>query len=464
MDVNERFSLIKTVGEEIITEDDLKLLLQEKKHPIAYDGFEPSGKLHIGQGLLRVININKMLKADCKFKIWVADWFAWMNNKYGGDMDKIHTAGEYFIEVWKACGLDMENVEVLWAKEAMKDENYWKTVVNIARNTTLARAERCTQIMGRESSESMPAAYVFYPCMQCADIFYLKVDIAQLGMDQRKVNMLAREVGPKIDFWKPVAVHHHMLMGLQQPPATKTKNDIQEYMLTSNAPVRLEDGSQLILRSFPPKEKIGGVNEIASKFTAITVGRDTHRIVLEHSNLKGIITPLSLTETGYINYPQLGLGIEIISVDKLNYAVRLKVELHASTIEKAIAMKMSKSKPETAIFMADSEEDVKRKIGNAYCPAKQAEENPVLEYAKYIIFERYKSMDIKRPAKFGGDLTFNSYHEIETAFAEGKLHPMDLKNSVSFYINELLNPVRKHFEKGKAAKLLEEVKSFEVTR
>lgn len=356
MNTEERFSLIREVGEEIITEDDLKLLLQKKKHPVAYDGFEPSGKLHIGQGLLRVININKMIKSGCKFKIWVADWFAWMNNKYGGDMEKIRTAGEYFIEVWKACGLDTENVEVLWAREAMKDENYWKTVVNIARNSTLARVERCTQIMGRESSESMPAAFVFYPCMQCADIFYLKVDIAQLGMDQRKVNMLAREVGPKLGLWKPVAVHHHMLMGLQQPPA----------------------------------------------------GEDS--------------------------------------------------------IERKIAMKMSKSKPETAVFMADSEEDVKRKIGNAYCVAKQVADNPILEYAKYIIFEKFKEMEVKRPEKFGGNLLFASYNELETAFAEGKLHPMDLKNSVAFYINELLNPVRKHFEKGKAAKLLEEVKSFDVTR
>jgi tyrosyl-tRNA synthetase len=29
--------------------------------------------------------------------------------------------------------------------------------------------------------------------MQCADIFFLKADICQLGVDQRKVNMLARE-------------------------------------------------------------------------------------------------------------------------------------------------------------------------------------------------------------------------------------------------------------------------------
>jgi len=43
MDLEERFQLVKGVGEEIITEDELRQLLETKEHPIAYDGFEPSG-------------------------------------------------------------------------------------------------------------------------------------------------------------------------------------------------------------------------------------------------------------------------------------------------------------------------------------------------------------------------------------------------------------------------------------
>ena len=53
--------------------------------------------------------------------------------------------------------------------------------------------------------------------MQVADIFMLGAKITQLGMDQRKVNMLAREVGPMLGYWKPVVVSHHMLMGLSKP-------------------------------------------------------------------------------------------------------------------------------------------------------------------------------------------------------------------------------------------------------
>jgi len=357
MDIQERFNLIKSVGEEVITDEDLLELLKTKKQPIAYDGFEPSGKIHIAQGILRAINVNKLTKAGCKFKMFVADWHGWANNKMGGDLDKIQAVGRYMIEVWKATGMDIDNVEFVWASDLVKDDSYWKTVMQIARNSTVNRILRCSQIMGRQENEALQASQILYPCMQAADIFYLKVDIAQLGMDQRKVNVLARELGPKLGFWKPVAVHHHMLMGLGQPP------------------------------------KSGG-----------------------------------------------------------------------DAVERVIDLKMSKSKPETAIFMDDSYEDIKKKINKAYCPEKQTEENPILDYCRYLVFERFPAMEIKRPEKFGGNLNIKTFDQLKQIYSEGQLHPMDLKSAVSDYINQMIDPVRKHFEKGNARKLLEKIKAFEVTR
>ncbi|MFH1181831.1 MAG: tyrosine--tRNA ligase [Candidatus Woesearchaeota archaeon] len=359
MDIEERLALIKEVGEEIITIDELRQLLETKTHPIAYDGFEPSGTdIHIAQGLLRAININKMIKAGCKFKVLAADWHAFANNKLGGDLEKIQKVGDYMIELWKSCGMDIGDVEFVRSSDIVGNSEYWKSVLNIARENTVTRIVRCAQIMGRSEKENLSASQIFYPCMQAADIFHLKADITQLGMDQRKVNVLAREIGPKLGLWKPVVVSHHMLMGLGEP-----KTDIKD------------------------------------------------------------------------------------------------------AFERAIALKMSKSIPDSAIFMTDSEDDVKRKISKAYCPEKKIDENPVMEYAKYIIFEKFKSVEIKRPEKFGGNLTIGSYGELEKIYAAGKLHPMDLKTAVASYINELIAPVRDHFEKNsKAKKLLEQVKGFEITR
>ena len=133
--------------------------------------------------------------------------------------------------------------------------------------------------------------------------------------------------------------------------------------------------------------------------------------------------------------------------------------------DKILDLKMSKSKPDTAIFMTDSEEDVGRKIKKAYCPEKIIHENPILEYCKYLIFEKYNVMDIKRPEKFGGTLVIENYAELERIYEKGELHPMDLKNSVSFYLNEMINPVRGAFEKNpKLKEMRETIREFEVTR
>ena len=82
-----------------------------------------------------------------------------------------------------------------------------------------------------------------------------------------------------------------------------------------------------------------------------------------------------------------------------------------------------------------------------------------------MIFEKFSTFKIERPDKYGGSLEFSSYKELETAFANGELHPMDLKTSVINYIDLILTPVREYFEKNKEAKHLKElVEKYEITR
>ncbi len=362
MDLESRLELVKGVGEEIITENELRELLATKLHPVAYDGFEPSGLAHLPFGIYRPLLLRDLTKAGVHFKLYVADWYGWLNNKMGGDLQKIRKVGEYFVEVWKAGGVDTKKVEFIWASDVMADREYWKTVIHIAKNTTLNRATRMLTIMGRKEGELQEVAQYFYPMMQTADIFALKADICQLGLDQKRANILAREVGPKIGFWKPVVVSHHMLMGLE-----------------------------------------------------------------------GIKKPEGFEENKE-------LDVEISS-------------------------KMSKSKPQTSIFVHDSMEEIKKKINSAFCPAKVIEGNPVLEYSKHLVFRKFKSMKIERDKKFGGDIEFDNYNELESMFREGKLHPADLKNTVSEYLDDMIEPIRTHFEKDrKAKKLYEFVKKQQVTR
>lgn len=182
--LEERFQIARSVAEECINDDELKRLLNNKPNPVAYDGFEPSGRMHIAQGVMKCINVNRLTKVGCTFKFWVADWFAQLNNKMGGDLKKIQTVGRYMVEVWKAVGMDLTNVEFLSSSEEInkRPDEYWTLVMDIARKNNLKRILRCSQIMGRNETDELSAAQVFYPCMQCADVFFLKVGHTMLGM------------------------------------------------------------------------------------------------------------------------------------------------------------------------------------------------------------------------------------------------------------------------------------------
>jgi tyrosyl-tRNA synthetase len=122
--------------------------------------------------------------------------------------------------------------------------------------------------------------------------------------------------------------------------------------------------------------------------------------------------------------------------------------------EKIIEYKMSKSKPETCIFIHDSPEEIKDKINRAYCPPKEIEGNPIIEIAKKIILYNNREVVIERPKKYGGDIIINSADELISMYSKGELHPLDLKNFVSIELIKMLSNVREYFEKNENAKYL----------
>ena len=108
-------------------------------------------------------------------------------------------------------------------------------------------------------------------------------------------------------------------------------------------------------------------------------------------------------------------------------------------------VKMSKSNPDSAIFVEDTEEDIKRKIKKAFCKEKEVKDNPIMDYVKNIIMQARSEFVIERPEKWGGNLKYTNYEDFEKDYVEGKIHPGDLKPSVAKVINELIEPIRKHF-------------------
>lgn len=122
--------------------------------------------------------------------------------------------------------------------------------------------------------------------------------------------------------------------------------------------------------------------------------------------------------------------------------------------------KMSKSKADGGISIHDNPDDIRRKINQAYAPEDQVENNPVLNWTKYLVFYNETSLTVSRPEKFGGDVTYATYGDLEEDYAEKKLHPMDLKNAVAEWLIKKLEPARTYFEDPKRKATLEEIEKL----
>ncbi len=334
MDLTDRLELVRRGTQEIVTDEDLEELLKREAHPKAYVGIEPSGYLHIGQGLLMGQKARELVEAGVDFTLFLADWHAQINDKLGGDLGSIRTCARYLQDCFTALGLPPSQVRYLYASELVGRRDYWANVIRVLKATTLARIKRALTIMGRREDEAeLDASKLIYPAMQVTDIHEMDLDIAYGGMDQRHAHMLYRDLSSKLAWKAVVAVHTPLLPGLQ-----------------------------------------AGSVKMA-----------------------------------------------------------------------ALDAKMSKSKPGGAILVHDTPEEIRRKLGKAYCPPGEAEGNPVLEFARLLIFPNVAGVRIERSPDHGGNLDVSSYRELRGLYAQGKLHPLDLKLTVARYLSDLLKPVRDYF-------------------
>ncbi|MCK5449803.1 tyrosine--tRNA ligase [Candidatus Pacearchaeota archaeon] len=369
MEVEERIKLIKNNTEEILGEEELRGMLEEGETVNHYIGFEISGKIHLGTGLMCMSKVKDFMDAGVNCSVFLADYHSWINDKLGGDLDRIRkVAVGYFKEGLKASlkcvGGNPEKLKFVLGSELYHNNDlYWQTMIDVSKHTSLSRIMRSITIMGRKEGGSVDFAKLLYPSMQVADIFVQGINMPHAGIDQRKAEVIARDVAMKLSFSplvnskgeqiKPVAVHHGLIMGLGKP----------------------------------------------SKWP------------IEKSELKDMLSEL----------------------------------------------KMSKSKPDSCIFIHDSEDEIKRKINKAFCMEKEICYNPILDWIKRLIFPIRSELKINRPEKFGGDLEYDSYDSLEKDFAKGDIHPMDLKNSVADSLIEILRPAREHFSKGDGKKMLKEL-------
>lgn len=333
MNIEDKVFLVKRKPtEEVLTEKELVQLFETEEHPRHYIGFEVSGKMHIGTGLLTAFKIRDFIEAGVKPIIWLADYHSWINKKLGGDIEVIReVAMGYFKAGFVSLGLDESKVQYKLASE-FYDEIYWKHVVDVMKNTTVRRMLRCITIMGRKETETTEAAALLYPAMQAADIFHLGVQMMHAGMDQRKAHVLTREVAEKLGRFKPVAVHTHLLMGLLGPQKmgfednTKLDTQISSKMSKSipKSCVYIHDSERDI------GEKIDGAYCPPKEVDSNPVIE-----ICEYILMRDEKKPFKIERD-----KKYGGDVEFVKIDELKEAYK-KGELHPSDLKKTVAEELT---------------------------------------------------------------------------------------------------------------------------
>ena len=204
-----------------------------------YVGFEPSGKAHIGWKVLS-LQLKRMLEADANVLIFLADWHAWVNDKFGGKMEDIQQTAVYMEETFRALldhpeeGDGPGQLRFYWASQLMDSGDYWARVLRCSKGATLPMVRKTFTIMGRdESSSDHDLSKFYYPAMQAADIFELDIDVAIGGMDQRKAHMFMRDMASKWNWKKATCLHTPILSSLK---ASGVRMDSFDHKMSKSDP------------------------------------------------------------------------------------------------------------------------------------------------------------------------------------------------------------------------------------
>ncbi len=327
MDPDSKLDLVRRNTSEILTEEELRVLLETKSNPVAYDGITVTGPFHMGY----LIPFGKMLdfdKAGIKNKILVADVHSAMDD-LKAPWEQLDKRSEYYQKCIELSFPWERTPEFIRGSEFQYDKDYVKDLFKMATLATVARSTRAASEVTRMKNPKV--SELVYPIMQALDEEYLGVDIQLGGIDQRHILAFAREYLPKLGY-RP----------------------------------RVE-----------------------------------------------IMTPLILSLKGS-------------------------------------GAKMSASIRESHIRVYDSEDQIKKKITNAYCPEGQVEDNPIIQLSQYIVFPIMGQMKIERETKFGGDVAFENLQDLQDSYLKKELHPSDLKNALARELTEIFSRAREFFSKNRA--------------
>lgn len=215
MTPEEKFALITRNLEEVVGEEQLKEVLNERDMKV-YLGTAPTGKPHLGY-FIPLFKIRDFLNAGSEVTILFADLHAFLDNMKSNweQLAKRTLYYEFIIkEMLTVIGADISKLKFVRGLEYQTSKEFTLDVYKIAALASVRDSQRAGAEVVKQTKNPKLSG-LLYPILQALDEQYLDVDAQFGGVDQRKIFMFAREFLPVVGYKKRVHLMSPLIGGLQ---------------------------------------------------------------------------------------------------------------------------------------------------------------------------------------------------------------------------------------------------------
>ncbi|KAM9738519.1 tyrosine--tRNA ligase, cytoplasmic isoform 2-T2 [Menidia menidia] len=234
----EKFSLITRNLQEVLGEEKLKQVLQERELKV-YWGTATTGKPHVAY-FVPMSKIADFLRAGCEVTVLFADLHAYLDNMKA-PWELLELRVQYYEQVIKAMlesiGVPLEKLRFIKGTDFQLSREYTLDVYRLSSMVTEHDAKKAGAEVVKQVEHPLLSG-LLYPGLQALDEEYLKVDAQFGGVDQRKIFTLAEKYLPSLGYAKRVHLMNPMVPGLTGAKMSSSEEESKIDLLDSKEDVK----------------------------------------------------------------------------------------------------------------------------------------------------------------------------------------------------------------------------------
>jgi tyrosyl-tRNA synthetase len=215
----DRYNLITQNLQEVLNPNLLKDILQkQKRDPVIYWGTAPTSTVHLGY-VFCMLKIIDLIQAGCHIKILIADLHAVMDS-LKSSFENVNNRSIYYQIMIKQILLrlgvtdeQLDKIEFVKGTDFQLSQAYTMDVYRANSVVSFNEAHKAGSEVVKQSTNPVMNSLI-YPVLQALDMVYLNADAHFCGVDQRKINVFANEILPRIGKKKGFFLMNPMISAL----------------------------------------------------------------------------------------------------------------------------------------------------------------------------------------------------------------------------------------------------------